>query len=446
MIARALSILAAAALAGCATPAHFAEQSHKANLAVEQAQNNVLLLNVVRAYHRRPMHFTGMQNIKGPIGDGIPSFAFKFPFLGPDRDAAGKGKIWELSGSWKPDGPSFDVSVWDGQEFERGINTQVDAKTFVYYLNQGWPQQMILHLLVREIRVLDAKNNTLEAFVNYPENRNDFELFQRVARTFEDCEFSLKADDTKDAPYGPMLLAPPFDKLEGIAALKAQGLAIKAVHDPGDKDLKAELRRVIGHQVVKKAEPNSFRFQKRKLSGGECQPLQGIAIADAKPTAGSNALRHSFSQQSVFTTVPPDETGKVTTPDAGGAGEALTLVFFLRSPEAALYYLGELARARIDGTFPSVDGQRPPMTAMIRVGSPREPKDQILFVVEKNSLEDATHAASAVTYGKDTFWIPASPEAAGRSMHAFSLLHQLINLQKKATDLPASTTVRVITP
>ena len=124
--------------------------------------------------------------------------------------------------------------------------------------------------------------------------------------------------------------------------------------------------------------------------------------------------------------------------------------FVLRSPEALLYYLGQLSRME----KPLDD--RLARTALVCVQGRFQP----LFVaLPESSCEGEILSVDA---GKGRFLIPAGSSAksdckngtleitgekvcqAGRSMQALRLLGQLMALQKSAKDLPATATVRVV--
>src|ERR1700757_3767161 len=61
------AVLAAAVLvlAGCTVVDRFSGRAVEYNLQAEQAQEQALLLNIVRASMRRPMQFTSLQSITG---------------------------------------------------------------------------------------------------------------------------------------------------------------------------------------------------------------------------------------------------------------------------------------------------------------------------------------------------------------------------------------------
>jgi hypothetical protein len=119
-------------------------------------------------------------------------------------------------------------------------------------------------------------------------------------------------------------------------------------------------------------------------------------------------------------------------------GRVMEHVIVLRSPEGVLYYLGELARAGMRGPR-DVDGQ--PYHPSAWFGANRtEP----MFVLRTGRPGNAEPSVK-VEHEGETYYVPGGAEA-GRSMHALSLVAQLIGLHKNAAEMPTTMSVRVINP
>jgi hypothetical protein len=108
---------------------------------------------------------------------------------------------------------------------------------------------------------------------------------------------------------------------------------------------------------------------------------------------------------------------------------------YLRSPEAILYYLGELARVQVD------EGEAPVM-----VNRKNEKGPWPLFkVMRAPARRTSTSSQLSVDYRGNTFAIPADQEEAGRSMQVIWLVSQLLALHKSAEELPTTQAVTVVT-
>ena len=73
-------VVCTAVLAGCASTGQLANTAVKANVAQEQAHNELLVLNILRAYERKPMHFTQISAVRLSPGIGNPTFSLSIPF------------------------------------------------------------------------------------------------------------------------------------------------------------------------------------------------------------------------------------------------------------------------------------------------------------------------------------------------------------------------------
>jgi hypothetical protein len=413
------SLVMSMMLGGCASPPQIADQAIKANLSVEQAHNQILLLNVVRAYHRRPLYFTGFTGINGPIGTGRPSFSLATPF-GPDF----KTNIYTLTTGFAPDVPSFQTGIYDGQEFIRGLMTPISPKLAQFFLDQGWPQELILHLFVREIVVVDDDDDVKKRYTNYPPNEGLFKSFQEQVKELSTCELVVDTSVTKKQ-YGPDVPSHKLQDAEKLAAAKSAEFTIDAVEnqDAHRKSLPSDFYRLsrIRQEVV-------FKLRDRKSPDQKCLGIgsdqEQRVHQGAMVSTDEKSLRQAHR---ALNAVSKDQDKRELSKRFA--------IFTLRSPEAMLYYLGELARVENEPEY----GSRP--IPVIGFDYPRNYKPEPLFVLRKNPGQSGTAAAVQVEYEGDAY---AIPENGGRSMHVLSLVQQLIGLHKKAADLPATTTVRIL--
>jgi hypothetical protein len=134
------------ALAECAVVDQYSGRAVVYNLQAEQAQEQALLLNVVRASLRRPMQFTGLQSITGTAnasgsltGGGASTnqrpLVSLFGLTPPNSSTvvsdivgATVGGTASISG-----GPTFSVPVLDTQEFYQGFLTPISGQLLDLY-------------------------------------------------------------------------------------------------------------------------------------------------------------------------------------------------------------------------------------------------------------------------------------------------------------------------
>ena len=102
---------------GCSLGRDIARHSVDYNTTVERATDSVLLLNVLRARDRVPLHFSAIGAIHGSLG---LSAGFGYDLTG----ASVNGTLPAILGSTSP---SFDIGPLDRQEFARGISRPIDC-------------------------------------------------------------------------------------------------------------------------------------------------------------------------------------------------------------------------------------------------------------------------------------------------------------------------------
>jgi hypothetical protein len=152
--------LLGAALAGCAIVDNFSGRAVDYNLEAEQVQEQTMLLNIVRASMRRPMQFTGLQSITGTESVNVGS-TLSAPFGAPAHRPRGavSPDVFGLSGNVSG-GPSFIVPVLDTQEFYEGILNPISLQIFDYYLEQGFPPEVLFDLFVSKVVVTWAQDSS----------------------------------------------------------------------------------------------------------------------------------------------------------------------------------------------------------------------------------------------------------------------------------------------
>jgi hypothetical protein len=125
----------------------------------------------------------------------------------------------------------------------------------------------------------------------------------------------------------------------------------------------------------------------------------------------------------------------------------MTITLFLRSPEAILYYLGELARIEEDqgkAFYVCIGGKLEPLFVVQRRGGCRKSLvevtngDGVAYSIPVNESSAPVLRCDKISEMRDLTCNP------GRSMEALTIVSQLISLQKSAKDLPTTSVVRVV--
>jgi hypothetical protein len=416
--------------AGCVTHRDLASSAVTFNLAIEEAQNEMLLLNVIRSSQRRPMYISGIQKVTGGIRTEV-SAGLEIPF-----GKASERNLLAPRASYS-ETPTFDVLVFDSQEFMRGFLAPIETKLLAYYWEDGWSPSLLLHLLVERIEVGWTLRNpvTLQTipvslvFDNYPDAEDPtlchLTRFSLFAESFLRHQPAFRATSTI-LPVGPLVPAERFRGFEDLLAARQQSLDMTQSAD--------------GYQLTRKTEQLSVQVQSGSLAPLFREALKIAEIAELRKCR---------------TTPPPaGQDGVSVYPQDADGVTAGTVTLYLRSPGAILYYLGELLRVEQEQErVPAVciRGRLEPIfvareaAAGCASGPVRAWYDGRRYVIpERHSASQGACGAAAAGEPPAGTPLPALGCEGGRSMQTLSLVSQIIGLQKSAKDLPTTSVVRTV--
>lgn len=438
-----------APLTGCVRYRGIAESAVNFNLAVERAQNEMLLLNAVRAAKRRPMYITGISNVTGSVRMEV-SAGLDIPLSDPVEKVSPRATYSES--------PLFTVPVLDTQEFIKGFLHSVPNEVLAYYWEQGWPRSLLMHLFVQRVRVrtestvqgegkrrLEVKVYT---FDNYPDATDPklckYVTFSRFVDRYLD---PVKSNPRFEVKTVTRTVGPPMAQsgsLQEVLSANRDGLEVVR---EGDHFLVRQQRSDLALVVDGLEDIADFALS---LSNGDCAEEGARRAADVqvsyleipdKDQAASEDVRVEMQK--------PNLTSEPASPGERTEGRPTVSVdFFIRSPEAMLYYLGQLMRVEEAGKMPEICVQGKLQPIFNAVGSDAGCGQGILSV--RYEGERYTIPREAGEYescrpeedAKRRF----SPVAcvAGRSTQSLTLVSQLISLQKSAKDLPGTGLIRTV--
>jgi hypothetical protein len=339
------------------------------NIVVEKAQNQMLLLNIVRASRRYPMYFTSFNALRGNMSYDFSTGSISIPF---GSIGTGFNGAYTVAPNVRySSNPNFDLTVLDAQEFTRGIMTPVAMCTIDYYWKSGWPKELLQHLFIERIEI--DKSEPLD---NYPLDKEKFKKFQKGLRELT-CDVGSKEHES---------------------------ISIKTKQEVGPKELI-------------EAQKAGFEF---------------ISGKDGDENWYQLKLKQS---EYIMECTNKDDSAKMATTKSKPGDEKIGRIY-LRSPEAILYYLGELVRAETEGDF------------VPKVKVCKLEKEVPLFLIHKSTGTDSD-AVVSVDFEGFKYSIPRDPLfadrcSADRTMQVLSLISQLIGQQKKIEQVPVTGVVNVI--
>src|SRR3954469_9158122 len=239
-VACTIALLLAPGLLGCAIVDNYSGRAVDFNREAEQAQEEVLLLNIVRASLRRPMQFTSLSTVtgSGTVSGGVTGggtnvkqtpFISQFPNISPAVATTALSRIatGTASGNASLSGTAtFTVPILDTQEFYQGILTPIPLQAFDYYLQQGFPPELLFDLFVLKIEVTRLDDGSCRKFTFQNSVRDDLQFGQ--FQTFIDylVGSGLTAERvTSRTAFGPPIATAGADRANPAEIIEAYSTA-----------------------------------------------------------------------------------------------------------------------------------------------------------------------------------------------------------------------------
>jgi hypothetical protein len=169
-------MLLGALLSGCLSPLAMHRAVLQYDETVRQVEAEMLLLNIARARHGLPIHFTGVSSVAATFDfrtqagfgaqlfeNGGPVFAKNFYTLNLGASVA--------------ESPTIGIVPIQGEEFTKRILTPIDEAKFDFLMTQGIEPAIIVRLLARGIAVEEGERRAF--FLNLPHRRDEYAEFRR---------------------------------------------------------------------------------------------------------------------------------------------------------------------------------------------------------------------------------------------------------------------------
>ncbi len=165
-------ILCVLALSGCLSPITLNRAVIAYDDAVTDSLSKQLLINIARAQHHEPIHFTGVSNIAATFDFRVTAGAT--PALTGDVGAL----LMPIFGGSVAENPTISIAPIEGEEFTKRLLRPFEETKFTLLLRQRFDIDLLLRLMAQELRI--KRNGQDIAYRNTPEDRAGYELFRQV--------------------------------------------------------------------------------------------------------------------------------------------------------------------------------------------------------------------------------------------------------------------------
>ncbi|MCS6306070.1 MAG: hypothetical protein H8K07_20760 [Nitrospira sp.] len=166
-----LAFIYSTLLSGCLSPVTLTRAVIAYDDAITESQSKQLLVNIARAQHHQPIHFTGVSNVAA-------TFDFRFT-AGATPALAGLANTQILpiiSGS-VAENPTISIAPIEGEDFTKRLLTPFQESKLTLLLRQGVDIDLLLRLMAKELRV--KQNDGVVAYRNDPSDKVGYEMFRR---------------------------------------------------------------------------------------------------------------------------------------------------------------------------------------------------------------------------------------------------------------------------
>ena len=259
-------------LAGCLSPPTLTRAVVSYDEAITDSISKQLLLNIARAHHHQPVHFTGVSNVAATFDFRINAGAT------PALTGESGSTILPVFGGSVAENPTISIAPIDGEEFTRRLLTPFQETKFTLLLRQGGDIDLLLRLMAKELRVDDLGDDV--AYRNSPTDKAGYEMFRKVV-------LHLSAIQDANRLYAESLL---FERTWTIPAESVTAEGFKALeqdylvaYDPQQKTYRLR-KPVSGRILITNYDPNTLPQEERVRLHEEAErgPMNDVSF-DIRP-------------------------------------------------------------------------------------------------------------------------------------------------------------------
>lgn len=163
-----------ASFSGCLSPIAMHRAVIEYDRTVSYVEADLLLLNIARARHHRPVHFTAVSSVAATF-DFRTTAGIKGG-IGPATDSSERAINLEYSAS-VAENPTITIVPITGEEFTKRVLRPLDEDKFEFLVRQGYDINMVLRLMARGIAIDDERGPIV--LFNAPSQGDDYLEFRR---------------------------------------------------------------------------------------------------------------------------------------------------------------------------------------------------------------------------------------------------------------------------
>lgn len=239
-------------LSGCVGPVALKQAVPDYDETLSQLHGKSLLLNVARARHKVPPHFTTATSIAATF-----NYEVSAGILGnfPSDSAAGLPNAALRLGAIVAENPTIELIPLQGPEYERRILTPLDHGQFRVLINRRVSFDMIMRLLGKAFHFQNRDGSVVRSVRNRPDIPDEYEEYRRIALHLASlyAKNLLFFDRLSFTDVEHVTLSSPPSPSDRMAASQS-GFRFTAVDGKGKYEIS---KRVIGNTLAANYDPAS---------------------------------------------------------------------------------------------------------------------------------------------------------------------------------------------
>lgn len=275
---RIISVLIAFLLlvAGCVSPTAINTAMLSYDQAILKAENELLLLNILRARDEEPLHFTLTSSIAATFNFRVNG-GLLGRFLSTSPSVANNSNFMTLNlGAEAAENPTATIVPVQGEEFTKRVLMPLDHLRFQFLTNQSLNLSTLLRLTVLEFQLEVANDHHKEIYRNAPGYRDEYLMFRRAVQHLAYLHSirrlyigSVTFEDQMDIPTIPGLLTMNVEQ-----AFEGQHHVLSKGNDAGQL-----LRHTVtGRTIITNVPPDLLTNEERRALNQQASELKRNAI------------------------------------------------------------------------------------------------------------------------------------------------------------------------
>jgi len=388
--------LLALGLTGCMSGEDFAGRAVEHNRAIALAADQIALLNIVRAAQDRPVVYSQFSGVSESFSNDA-GVSLNVPF------GADAGKYYSSALNLGPNQyVSLSSAPLDDVDFYNGVMRPVQVGLLRYYLDNGWPRDLLLSLTLEKLEISEA-------------------FYARVV---------AESNAVCAAGQGGLACSRIADTTRRSAPPRPWHGRMTFINDPRSPDLFDPFHDLVLRLIVLDLTiDGTYAPQQIRIPASAAFELNAADIARLQAASATVERKGNEYVITTWSWVPGLKLAGLGNSSVRVEGQSsstaeVDMTASLRSPDSILFYLG--AYVREGGA-----------DANVLIGGPGQ--ERFVPVFELGGCGDAVVTADL---DGECYGVPAHDE--GVSMEVIAFLHQVFGLNKRAAEPPAPGVVRAV--